>query len=76
MRLRVAGVEAELAGNGGGGRAVGVGELIKYANLCEREVAGEEPFLQDANLLRVEAIEASNGGNAGIEAESQARMAV
>ena len=64
---QVSGVEAERLHDGGGRRTLLVGELIQHANLGQRELALQEPFVQDADFAGVEAVEVSNRGDAGVE---------
>jgi hypothetical protein len=63
----VAGVEPELPGDAGGRRAVRMGELVQHAHLGKGEIALEQSFLEDADLLREEAIEPANVGDACVE---------
>ena len=68
----VAGVEAEVLGELGRGRLRPVGELVEHAAFGERERALQQPFLQHADALRVEAREAPHRGDALLEARLRA----
>ena len=61
---QIAGVEIERAADVVCGRGLVVGELVEHPHLAERIGAVEIGFAQDADLARVEAIEAAYRGDA------------
>src|SRR5262249_10183140 len=62
---QVPGVETELSTDVGGRRLFGMRDLVEHPRFGERELTAEPALLQDADLLRVEAIEAADGLDAG-----------
>ena len=63
----IARVEPEVAAELGGGRAVAVRQLVEHARLGEGERAAGQTFVQEADLPRVEAVEAPHVGYALVE---------
>ena len=57
----VAGVQAEIAAELGGGRRGAVREFVEDAHLGERERAVQQMLAEDADLARVEAVERADG---------------
>ena len=58
---QIAGVEAEVAAQIGGGRRVAVGELVEHPHLGEREGAVEVVVAERADPAGVEAVEGADG---------------
>ena len=61
---QIAGVEAEVAAEVGGGRRVAVGELVEHPHFGERERAVEVALAERADLPGVEAVEGADGVDA------------
>ena len=59
----VSGIEPELANEVAGGRLGPVGQLVKHARFGEREGARQHALGEQAELTRVEAVEAPYGGD-------------
>lgn len=59
----VTGIETEIGGKIGSGHAVMVRHFVKETGLGEGERTIEQSLLQEANLARVEAVEAADDGN-------------
>ncbi len=57
---QIAGIEVERAADIACGRRAAARDLVKHARLAERERAVEKSFAQDADLPRVEAVEAAH----------------
>jgi hypothetical protein len=63
----IARVQPEIAAKLGGRGPLAVRQLVEHAHLAEGEGALEVPLLEQADLPRVEAVEAPHGGHARIE---------
>jgi hypothetical protein len=61
---QVAGIEAEILGEFGRGRPVAMDDLVEHPRFGERERALQPAFLQHADALGVEAVEAPHAGDA------------
>src|SRR5260370_6148388 len=60
----IAGVEAQLAHQAGGGAGLALGQLVDHARLGEREGAVEIAAGQQADLAGVKAVEPADGSSA------------
>src|SRR5689334_19644287 len=60
----IAGVEIELLGDITGSRRLAVGDLVEQPHLAQRPGRVEKVLSQYADLTRVEAVEAADGGDA------------
>ncbi len=57
----IAGVEAEIAREVGGGQAVAMRQFVEHARLGQREGAFQQPFVEQPDLAGVEAVEGPHG---------------
>jgi hypothetical protein len=62
----IAGVERQVAADLARGGGLALRELVEHARFGEREGAAQQAFLQNADLLGVEAIEAAHRGDAPV----------
>jgi multidrug efflux pump subunit AcrA (membrane-fusion protein) len=67
----IARVHSQILGELAGGRLVALRELVEHARLGEGERAFEPAFLQHADALGVEAVEAPHRGDAGLDLGSR-----
>src|SRR3982074_3195142 len=63
----VAGIETEISAQLGGGGMVAKRELVEDARLGQRKRAVQQPLAENADLLRVEAVEAPHRGDAVLQ---------